>query len=388
MIKSPPIPLTDIRLPLTVKNMIKFYNATTIRTISTEEVESIRTLAQEGDPVACFKLGRMTYAWSDLSAQEDYLITTKRLLTQAQRGGVVEADVALAIMMLNGEIEPYNPRRALGMIEEALKKGNEYAAYNQLCNLIFARFGYKQDLDLAERMLDELMEHSTNPWFYDLKGEVLQARGRYADSELWFAKAVECGITFSYNALAYARGYDNNGELRDWNAFIKTQCKGADEGNMFCMHYFAENQMQEYDSLGPEQTEKRDECRSNILELLEECVDQKHGFSAETLGDIYRGGLYGVPVDYDKAWRCYMLGADYALGNCYEKLYDMIVEGQVERATDRQECLEQFAIYGARLRNRRMQEETVRMYRCGRMTHYAAEIEMYHMPEVEKRYVL
>lgn len=363
--------------------MIRFYNSTTIRTISTEEVESIRTLAQEGDPVACFKLGRMTYAWSDLSAQEDYLITTKRLLTQAQRGGVVEADVALAIMMLNGEIEPYNPRRALGMIEEALKKGNEYAAYNQLCNLIFARFGYKQDLDLAERMLDELMEHSTNPWFYDLKGEVLQARGRYADSELWFAKAVECGITFSYNALAYARGYDNNGELRDWNAFIKTQCKGADEGNMFCMHYFAENQMQEYDSLGPEQTEKRDECRSNILELLEECVDQKHGFSAETLGDIYRGGLYGVPVDYDKAWRCYMLGADYALGNCYEKLYDMIVEGQVTRGADRQECLEQFAIYGARLRNRRMQEETVRMYRNGHLTRYAAEIEMYHMPAVE-----
>ena len=364
--------------------MIKFYNPTTIRTISKEEVERIKTLAKTGDPVACFKLGRITYAWSDLSAEEDYLITTKRLLTQAQRGGVVEADVALAIMMLNGEIEPYNPRRALGMLEDTMKKGNEYAAYHQLCNLIFARFGYKQDLNLAEKILDQLMEHSSNPWFYDLKGEVLQARGRYEDSEPWFTKAVECGITFSYNALAYARGYDNEGKLRNWDAFIKTQCKGADEGNMFCMHYFAENQIQEYESLSPEQTEKRNECRSNILELLEECVDEKHGYSAETLGDIYRGGLYDVPVDYDKAWRFYMLGADYAgLGDCYEKLYDMIEQGQVIRGTDRQECLEQFAIFGARLRNRRMQKETVRMYRSGRMTRYAAEIEMYHMPAIE-----
>jgi hypothetical protein len=80
-----------------------------------------------------------------------------------------------------------------------------------------------------------------------------------------------------------------------------------------------------------------------------------------------------------------MLGADYAgLGDCYEKLYDMIVQGQIERSTDRQAYLEQFAILGARLRNRRMQEETVRMYRNGRMTRYAAEIEMYHMPAIEE----
>jgi hypothetical protein len=39
----------------------------------------------------------------------------------------------------------------------------------------------------------------------------------------------------------------------------------------------------------------------------------------------------------------------------------------------------------ARLRNRHMQEETVRMYRSGRLTRYAAEIEMYHMPAVEEQ---
>ena len=366
--------------------MIKFYNGGVCRTISQEEVESIKALAQAGDPVACFKLGRLTYSWHDLSAEEDYLITAQRLFVKAQQGGVVEADVALAIMMFCGEIEPYNPRKAIALLEGALKQGNEYAAYHQLCNLIFGRYGYKQNLDLAEQILDQLLEQSTNPWFYDLKGEVLQARGRYEDSEPWFAKAVEGGVTFSYFSLAIARGYDNNGNLRDWDAMLDTYSKGADEGNTACLHYFALNQIGEYEGLSTEQTEQRDECRGNILQILEECVEELDGISAELLGDIYCKGLYDVPIDYDRAWHCYLRGADYyCLGDCYAKMYDMILQGQVDKGADRQEYLEQCAIYGARLRNRHMQEETVRMYRSGRLTRYAAEIEMYHMPAVEEQ---
>lgn len=364
--------------------MIKFYNDATSRTISQEEVESIKTLAQAGDPVACFKLGRLTHAWHDLSADEDYLITAQRLFTKAQQGGVVEADVALAIMMLNGEIEPYNPRKALALLEGALKQGNEYAAYHQLCNLIFERFGYKRNLDLAEQLVDQLLERSTNPWFYDLKGEVLQARGLCEDSEPWFAKAVECGLIFSYYSLAVSRGFDNKGKLKDWDTLLKTFSEGADEGNMQCLHYFATNQICEYEALSPEQNEWRDECRNNILQILEECVDGMHGNSAELLGDIYREGLYDVPIDYELAFQYYLRGADYScLGDCYEKMYNMVLQGQVDKGTNRQEYLEQFAIYGARLGNRHMQEETVRMYRSGCLTRYAAEIEMFHMPEVE-----
>ena len=66
-------------------------------------------------------------------------------------------------------------------------------------------------------------------------------------------------------------------------------------------------------------------------------------------------------------------------------MYDMILQGQVDKGANRQEYLEQCAIYGARLRNRHMQEETMRMYRSGRLTRYAAEIEMYHMPAVEEQ---
>ena len=364
--------------------MIRFYNGELCRNISQEEVESIKTLAQAGDPVACFKLGRLTYAWHDLSAEEDYLITAQRLFTKAQQGGVVEADVALAIMMFNGEIEPYNPRKAIALLEGALKQDNEYAAYHQLCNLIFGRFGYKQNLDLAEQMLDLLLKQSTNPWFYDLKGEVLQERGLYEDSEPWFTKAVEGGVTYSYFSLAFSRGYDNNSELRDWDTMIETFRKGADEGSISCLYYFALNQMDWYKTLGQEQTEQRDECRSNIMQILEECVEGMHGTSAELLGDIYREGLYDVPIDYGKAWQCYMKGADYyCLGDCYAKMYDMLLLGQVDKGANHQEYLEQCAVFGARLRNHHMQEETVRMYRSGRLTRYAAEIEMFHMPEVE-----
>ena len=366
--------------------MIRFYNGEMCRAISQDEVEGIRALAQSGDAVACFKMGRLVYAAHDLSASEDYLITAQRWLAKAQQGGVVEADVALAIMMLNGEIEPYNPRKAIGMLEEALKKENEFAAYQQLVNLIFGRFGYKKDIDLAEHMLDQLLERSTNPWFYDLKGEVLQERGRFADSEPWLIKAIEGGVTYSYFSLALAQGYDNNFELRDWDAMIETFRKGADEGNTSCLCYFAYNQMDWYKTLGQEQTEERDECRSNIVQVLEECVDGFNGTAAELLGDIYREGLCDVPVDYETAWQCYLRGADYyCLGSCYAKMYDMVLQGQVDRGTNRQEYLEQFAVFGARMRDAHMQDETVRMYRNGRLTRYAAEIEMFHLPEVERR---
>lgn len=66
-------------------------------------------------------------------------------------------------------------------------------------------------------------------------------------------------------------------------------------------------------------------------------------------------------------------------------MYDMVLQGQVDRGANRQEYLEQFAVFGARMRNAHMQDETVRMYRNGRLTRYAAEIEMFHLPEVERR---
>lgn len=86
--------------------MRRFYTYSNIRRISDEEIESIRCSALKGDPAGCYKMAQLYLAWH---FDEDYAEETHQLLRKASEGGIKDADVALAIMYLEGELEPYNP---------------------------------------------------------------------------------------------------------------------------------------------------------------------------------------------------------------------------------------------------------------------------------------
>lgn len=358
--------------------MRRFYDLQGILSIPEDEMELIGQQAADGDPVACYKLARVHLCLHDC---DDYVRVAHELLVKAQKGGVSDAGAAIAAMMFKGELEPYDPSGAAMLLEEALKNNSEYAAYFQLLNLLYGRYGYNEDPELVLKTLDGLIAESDNPYWYSLKGDALSYLGKSGEALPWYEKAVEGGVISAYGDLAMARGMNDDGSFRDYDAFCDTLVEGNDMRDPMCMYYMAMNRMFEYDEIDPEDEEIRTEYRDLIVKALELCAEDCLSVSFELLGDIYREGRIGVPADPIKAWQYYVNGSEFYLASCFGKMYDMLQADEIALGkVNSEDAMDLCAVNGARLHDKRLLAATVERYRRGRLTQFAREIEMYHIP--------
>lgn len=361
--------------------MRQFYTLSGVRLISSEESDKIIDMAEAGDPVACYKYAQIHLAWH---LTDNYIKDARELFEKALAGGVEDANVALALMYLNGEIEPYDPAEGHRLLEKSLENKNEYAAYIHLKNIIFGNNGYKKDLKKADDVLNALLAEGDNPYWYYLKGDVLFNAGKIEESEQWYAKAAEAGIVRAYGDLALARGLDDNNEIRNWNGYVDTLMEGADKGDVFSLYCLALNSCAEYDQTDPDDSETRDELRDVILQTLETCSHSYLNLAFKLLGDIYREGLYGFEVNKIKAWENYVEGSIINDASCFEMMYEMLSCNEIELGkTNKEDAMDLCAINGARLHDKKLLVAAVESYKRGRLTQFAREMEMYHLPAYE-----
>lgn len=358
--------------------MTKFYTLAGILSLSEEEKELIEKQALEGDPVACYKLAEI---YLNLHECDDYVSSAHELLQKASNGGVADADAEIAIMMFRGEIEPFNPVAAVNLLEKAIDNGSSLGIAFQLRNLLYGRFGYKQNPDLVKRTLKELLSQGEDPYWCAFMGDVLMAEGKIVESQQWYEKAVAGGENSAYGDLALARGMDDEGNFRDYQAYYDTLMEGTDAMDPMCMYYFILDKIFSYDDIDPEDTDSRNECRQLIIRGLELNIEWSHPMSMELLGDIYREGKIDVPVDIDKAWGYYVQGSEFMLGSCFEKMYDMLQANEIQLGQmSNEEAMDLCMVNGARLHNTRLLVAAVEAYKHGRLTQFAREIEMFHIP--------
>lgn len=358
--------------------MKRFYNLAGILSLSEEEKELINRQAQEGDPVACFKQAEI---YLHLHECEDYATAAHDLLLKASDGGVADADAAIAIMMFKGEIEPYDLTAAARLLEKAINNGSELGISFQMRNLLHGRYGYKQNVDLVKQTLEQLLSQGEDPYWCAFMGDVLMAENRVIESEQWYAKAVAGGDNSVYGDLAIARGMDENWNFRDYQAYNDTLMEGSDARDPMCMYYFVLDKIYAYDDIDPDDTDSRDEFRGLIIKGLELNVEDCHPMSMELLGDIYREGKIDIPADPVKAWEYYVQGSGFMHASCFEKMYDMLLTNEIQLGQmSNEEAMDLCMINGARLHNARLLVATVEAYKHGRLTRFAREIEMFHIP--------
>ena len=212
-------------------------------------------------------------------------------------------------------------------------------------------------------------------------GDVLMAEGKIVESQQWYEKAVAGGENSAYGDLALARGMDDEGNFRDYQAYCDTLMEGTDAMDPMCMYYFMLDKIFSYDDIDPEDTDSRNECRQLIIRGLELNIEWSHPMSMELLGDIYREGKIDVPVDIDKAWGYYVQGSEFMLGSCFEKMYDMLQANEIQLGQmSNEEAMDLCMVNGARLHNTRLLVAAVEAYKHGRLTQFAREIEMFHIP--------
>lgn len=359
--------------------MIRYYDLAGVVSIPEEELEIVENQSFEGDPTACFK---MAMVYLHRHPCDDYIEQAHELLKTASAGGVADADAAIGMMMFKGQIEPYDPLQAAKVIEKAILNKSVLAVAFQLRNILYGRYGYKQNTEKAAEMVDQLMETMPNPYWYGLKGEVLAYQNKNIESEEWFEQAVNAGLVSYYSDLAIARGLDDECIFRDYDAFSQTALEGGEAGDAMCFYHYVLTRIPEYDDI--EDPDTREEYRSLIIAGLEEKAELSHAMSMELLGDIYKDGMMDIPVDHSKAWSYYVQGSEYYRDSCFEKMYDMLEADQITLGSmSKDEAMDLCMINGARLHNRNLLIATVGAYRHGRLTQFAREIELYHIPAYE-----
>lgn len=356
--------------------MRRFYTLAGVRNISDKEIRVIRRKAKSGDPVACYQLAQLEMAWH---WDENYAEVADDLLLIAQNGGVEDAYILKALMLYRGEGE-YNPEKAESLIAAGFDKRNEYAMFTQLTNVIYGRFGHEKKLEVADKILKMLLDNDDCPHWHMLRGDALYALGKREEAVYHYEQALEGGLTEVYGDLAIARGVELDGTLVDWDGMMDTLEEGNEVADVASMYYTALEDCSQYEQCEDDETDQKDSLRELILTYLQECSDYKHIGANELLGDIYREGLYDVPVDYRKAYDHYSMGANYNGGSCYSKLHQMLSNGELSLKSGKQEALDLFALLGARLHEEDMIIETIKAYRAGRLAEHAAEIEKYHLP--------
>lgn len=358
--------------------MKRFYNLAGILSLSEEEKELIKRQAQKGEPVACFKQAEICLHLHDC---DDYASVSHELLRKASDGGVADADAELAIMMYRGEIEPYDPAAASELLETAVNKRSYLGTLFQLRNLLYGRYGYQQNIDHVKNILEELLSDGEDPFWCALMGDLLMAENRIVESEQWYEKAVAGGENSAYGDLALARGMDDGWNYRDYQAFIDTLMEGNEARDPMCMYFFVLDKISDYDDYDPEDADGRSEYRELIIKALELNVKDCHPMSMELLGDIYREGRMDIPADPVKAWEYYLKGSEFMHASCFEKMYDMLLTNEIQLGqTSNEDVMDLCMINGARLHNVRLLVATVEAYKHGRLTRFAREIEMFHIP--------
>ena len=358
--------------------MRKFYTLAGILSLSDEEKELIRQQALEGDPVSCYKLAEIHLHLHDC---EDYVASARELLQKASEGGVADADATIAIMMFRGEIEPFDPVAAAKRLEKAINNRSNRGTAFHLRNLLYGRYGYEPNIDLVRQTLDQLLSQGDDPYWFALMGDQLMAEGKIVESRQWYEKAVAGGETSAYADLAVARGINDDYTFRDYEAYNDTLMEGSDAMDPMCMYYFILDKIESYYDIDPDDTQARDEYREMIIHALELNTEWCHPMSMELLGDIYREGKIDVPVDLVRAWEYYVRGSEFMNASCFEKMYDMLLTDEIQVGQmSNEEAMDLCMINGARLHNARLLIETVEAYKHGRLTRFAREIEMFHIP--------
>jgi TPR repeat protein len=157
--------------------------------------------------------------------------------------------------------------------------------------------------------------------------------------------------------------------------------EGNDAMDPMCMYYFLLDKIESYYDIDPEDTQARDEYRQMIIHALELNIEWCHPMSMELLGDIYREGKLDVPADPVKAWSYYVQGSEFMHASCFGKMYDMLQTDEIQLGQmSNEEAMDLCMINGARLHDARLLVATVEAYKHGRLTRFAREIEMFHIP--------
>lgn len=360
---------------------MRFYSsAYNMYRLTEEEINQLEQQVSEGNPEACYKLGRYLYC---VRPEPDSVNRACALFIQANGEGVLDAKVALHTCWKNGDFGMVNRTKAKQFLLDALEGGSEYAAKCQVLNILYGTAEQEADPQKAINVLQSLIANSDNPYFYGLMGDAYEELGDHKEAALWYDKAWDNGVTdvAFLRAIAHAGGFDEENYINDYDTYLDYLEEGMEAENGWAIYlYFLNIYMNKLSEIEEGDKEEIERCKESLLSGLEFAASRGCGEAAVSLGDIYRNGDYHFEQDNNEAFSWYAKGAILQSKSGYENMYEMIAAGEIDYSQD---FMDECAVCGTRLGSEFLMRKVVEGYKSGRLTHIAAEIEQYYLPEIE-----
>lgn len=359
-------------MELIVSNFAWSHN---IHRMGDEDIDILKKKASQGKADYCYMYGRYHYC---VRPDADSVAQAEKLFRKAERGGIVDAKVALALMWAFGDFGIVDLDKADKLINEAIDKDCEFGVQRRLLDIILGTKASKANPERAIFMLEQLIEAERKPMWLYLMGRAVMASGNMAGAVEWFTEAANAGFIEANAFIALCKNHNDNWELVNYERYLQDLNDGYTKCDGFAAYLLSYELMGNYDNIEGE--ELRHEYREQLLYALMYSVRLGYGDAAVLLGDMFAHGYCETKVDKNEAWAWYSKGARFGCSEAYERLFDMILNGEHEGDT---EFCDHLALEGARLESQYLTARTVDAYKQGRLTLYAPEIERYYIPAVD-----
>ena len=352
-----------------------FYSRNSIFMLSPATIQQLKQAADEGNACAQFAYGRHLIV---TNPDEQSASRSLHYFEKAQQQGLPDATAAISVAWRYGDFGLVDRHKAEQALTQALQQQSEYAAVEQLKNMVFGNDKqFEKAIEVAGLLIDLNADCETpyTQWHY-FKGVALYHMGNIEEAKKCITYASNQGnIDAWLERAVYAGGIGDDGYIIDKKIYFDTLSEGAEHHSAECRTLLAWNAALQFDELPPQ--EQTHELAQEIIDELKECVQYGSKTACELLAEIHLNGWLGQKCDVDQAWRWYAQAAIWHSDTAYEKMHEMANHHQKDVEQDFSDML---ALNGARLGSKKMLAATVAAYTHGRLTEYAGEIEQYYEP--------
>ena len=306
----------------------------------------------------------------------DWVETAGKCFRKAAEAGCPDAYAELSDLYYYGDFGYVDYGKAKDYLRKGIDEGSMSAVMKTVRKMISGCRIIEEDLEGALRMVNAaILQEPDIPEFRQLRGLAGYHMKPGAEAVADFKYAAENGVLESWMYYAVAAGCDADGHIADVKVFSDILETGVSRRAVSCLNvrnrYFRPE-----DPSSPDFEEERE----NYMDCLEKIYGMGCTEGAVTLGDLYRDGDLGLKQDYDMAFTWYSRAAIFGDATGYERMYGMLCDGRKEE--DRN-FMDQCVINSVHCDSDVLLEEAVKIYRAGRLTMFAREMEQYFIPMLE-----
>ena len=371
--------------------LLKITNEYTRMRLITEAMikdNGVEEKAKEGSVLAQYVMGRYH---QQVKPDEDSPEKANSWFEKAMDAGFGDAFAGKAILVLGGYCGFVDLGRYHSLLEEGFKKGNSVAQCSYPFSMILRDmvFGRKDVSPDPQRAIDEIKAlldgnesddiDVVDPLYYKILGDAYNQLDDKENAGEYYLKAVDMGYyecIFDYSCLVLPTEDFTHKAWVQWKKMNKVGCERNDPMSLVLSTLYDEV---EYDDLPPEKQKKRNEEIRKHLDMADTLGEEFASFIA---GYNYYKGCYGFEQDDNMAWEWFWRAAYYEDSTSYAMLAKMIEEGRSPEGFD-QTYADEFHLQALRRGEKDELERVVNIYRAGRLTNFAREIESIYIPRFE-----